>query len=124
MKIKSGLKQILNKMKIVNFKVLLVISILIFKTLIWFIFRDQIFLVSKYFCENFGLVPIGKQDLFNGLPISMYILKISYLIIDLMIDFVIISVILIFIKNYRHKNFIFKYLFLSFLALAILVYFL
>jgi hypothetical protein len=111
-------------MKSIYQKIIIVVSILLCKALIWYVFRYQVVDLSNYICENLGIVPKGKQDLFDGLPKAITVLKVSFLLVDILVDlFILISIKFIF-KDFILKRFTYKYFIISFVLLAIILYFL
>lgn len=104
-------------MKNIYQKVILVLFILLFKILIWYVFQCQIVDLSNYICEKLGIVPIGKQDLFNGLSKGIKVFKVSCLIVDVLLDLIILVSMKFIFRNFILKRFTYNYLIISFFLL-------
>ena len=108
-------------MKSIYQKAVIVLSVLLFKILIWYIFQNQIIDLSNYICENLGIVPKGKQVLFNGILKLMTLIKVSFLIVDVLLDLIILVFIKFIFKNFILKRFTYKYLIISFILLVFIL---
>lgn len=105
-------------MKTIYQKVVIILSILLFKILIWCVFQNQIIDLSNFICENLGIVPKGKQVLFNGIPKLIILVKVGFLIVDILLDFIILILMKSLFKNFTLKRFTYNYLIISFILLA------
>ncbi|MGY3212687.1 hypothetical protein [Mucilaginibacter sp. HD30] len=111
-------------MKSIYQKIIIVLFILLFKILIWYVFEIQFVELSIYICENLGIVPKGKQDLFNGLPKAVTVFKVSFLIVDILLDLFIWMAMRFIFKEFTLKRFTYKYLIISFVLLVFILCFL
>lgn len=108
-------------MKSIYQKAVIVLTILLFKILFWFIFQNQLIDLSNYICENLGIVPIGKQVLFNGIPKLITLFKVSCIIVDVLLDLIILFSLKFLFKNFVLKRFTFNYLVISFILLVLVL---
>jgi hypothetical protein len=102
-------------------KAVIVLSILMFKILIWYIFQNQVIDLSNYICENLGIVPKGKQDFFNGLPKLITLFKVSCIIVDILLDLIILVSLKSVFKDFILKRFTYNYLIVSFILLVFIL---
>lgn len=108
-------------MKAIYQKIIIVLSILLFKILIWYIFQNQAIDLSNLICENLGIVTKGKQDFFNGIPKLIVLIKVSILIIDVLLDLVILLSLRFIFRDFILKRFIYNYLIVSFIILLLVL---
>lgn len=108
-------------MKSIYQKAIIVLSILLFKILIWYIFQNQVIDLSNYICESLGFVPKGKQDLFNGLLKGIKIFKVSCVIVDLLLNLIILLSLRFIFKDFILKRFIYNYLIVGFILLVFIL---
>lgn len=110
-------------MKTIYQKTIIVLSILLFKILIWCIFQNQAIDLSNFIYENLGIVTKGKQDFFNGMPKLITLIKVSVLMIEVLLDLVILLSLKTIFRYFVLKRFIYKYLIVSFIVLLFVVLF-
>lgn len=108
-------------MKNFYLKVLIILSVLFFKILFWFIFQNQIVELSNYICENLGVVPKGKQVIFDGIIKIIAVIKLSFVIVDILLDIIILVCIEHIFKSFTLKRFIYNYLIVSFIILILIL---
>lgn len=108
-------------MKSIYQKAIIVLSILLFKILIWYIFQNQVIDLSNYICENLGIVPKGKQVLFNGIPKLITLFKVSCIIVNILLDLIILISLKSVFKDFILKRFTYNYLIISFIILVIIL---
>lgn len=108
-------------MKSIYQKAIIVLSILLFKILIWYIFQNQVIDLSNYICENLGIVPKGKQVLFNGIPKLITLFKVSCIIVDILLDLIILVSLKSVFKDFILKRFTYNYLIVSFILLVFIL---
>ena len=102
-------------------KVVIIISILLFKILVWFVFQNGIVELSNYICEYLGIVPIGTQMVFSGIPKLIAVIKVSFVILDILLDLIILIFVKFLFKNFILKRFIYIYLIVSFILLIFIL---
>lgn len=110
-------------MKPIYLKFVIVFSILFIKILIWCIFQNQLIDLSNYICENLEIVPKGKQDFFNGLPKGIKLIKVSFLIVDILLNLIVLGFMKSIFMNFILKKFTLNYLIISFILLVLVVLF-
>ncbi len=108
-------------MKSIYQKGIIISSILLLKIFIYCFFQTQIIDLSNFVCENLGIVAKGKQDFFNGIPKLIFLIKVSFLMIDILLDLVILLSLKFIFRDFVLKRFTYKYLIVSFIILLFVI---
>jgi len=99
----------------------IIFLVILMKVMFWFLFKLQLADVAIIICEYLRLVPKGKQDLFDGLPKVIKITKVSFLIVEILLDIVIYIILTLRYKNYIYRKPIITSLIITFLITFLFV---